>query len=863
MTTESKRISFLSVLVAVTVIVSCLGCNNDHRPEVAATSVDLSVCSSTPSELLAWWGGDGSGAQLAGTYPMVYDGADYVPGKVTQAFHFDGINYGTLGPVTNRIDLAPKPGFTLAAWIKKGATSTQSIMDERDAARHFEWRVLSSGLLEYSVAPSSLVSTVAVADNQWHFVVLTHDKATQVAKIYVDGMLNATGTGKRYSYAGLLTSVNGFGLTRRSSAGLDMDEVMVFGRALDATEIAGLYNAGDGGGCKPTGYPVCGNAVVESSASYGNAEECDDGNLAIGDGCDTVCKTEHAVISHVISWWKLDEGTGLATDDFIDGNNGVLTSTSVWGTGAPNFGGGIGPSTNVSQSARVDVADRPNQHLDKNPFTITFWVNARTGISLSHRWFEKQNLHGTVSARSPDGFQCCGDIKVGLGGATNDIYFQAGRTTIHDVHATVPIVGTGWRHIAAVREIDGTLRIYVDCVLKASRLNTAAVEPILNVTNRGGIVLGSGLSSQLDEVKLIDKALSSSEVCDDRGGSYPPDACPNDPNKIAPGICGCGVPDADSDNDGTADCLDSCPADPVKTSPGVCGCGAVDSSADSDADGTVDCLDGCSTDPAKTSPGVCGCGVSDVDSDADGAANCNDACPSDPNKVAAGVCGCGVLDTDTDGDGTADCNETCDTDPAKTSPGVCGCGVSDVDSDADGTADCNDMCPNDPNKVVPGTCGCSVVDSDSDGVCDNVDYCLGTNLGGPIPTVSLNPNQVGDDNLPNGNNPGFNFGCNCTQVLDQCYNGSVLGQRKFGCTRGTVNVFNSRTGWASDSDSNGRPDCLEAYGASGGETPLIPEGDLDGDGVINVFDVTPDDSCTATSTGLEDPLTGAGDGNTE
>ncbi len=37
------------------------------------------------------------------------------------------------------------------------------------------------------------------------------------------------------------------------------------------------------------------------------------------------------------------------------------------------------------------------------------------------------------------------------------------------------------------------------------------------------------------------------------------DDCPTDPDKIHPGVCGCGVPDKDTDEDGIEDCLDNCP----------------------------------------------------------------------------------------------------------------------------------------------------------------------------------------------------------------------------------------------------------------------------------------------------------------
>ena len=69
-----------------------------------------------------------------------------------------------------------------------------------------------------------------------------------------------------------------------------------------------------------------------------------------------------------------------------------------------------------------------------------------------------------------------------------------------------------------------------------------------------------------------------------------------------------GPVDPDSDGDGTPDDIDGCPADPNKTAPGVCGCGLAD--VDPDGDGTVDC-----------NAGACGCVLPP----------CEDPCPSDIN----------------------------------------------------------------------------------------------------------------------------------------------------------------------------------------------------------------------------------------
>ncbi|MDH5676220.1 MAG: hypothetical protein OEZ06_29135 [Myxococcales bacterium] len=177
--------------------------------------------------------------------------------------------------------------------------------------------------------------------------------------------------------------------------------------------------------------------------------------------------------------------------------------------------------------------------------------------------------------------------------------------------------------------------------------------------------------------------------------------------------------------------VDQCPSDAAKTAPGACGCGNPDT--DSDSDGTADCIDGCPSDSSKVEAGACGCGVSEgADADSDGTPDCTDGCVNDPNKVAAGVCGCGVSDVDTDSDGTPDCNDGCPEDGFKTSAGQCGCGFSDADSDADGVSDCDDGCPSDPDRTTVGTCGCVGGPSPaaagtpcSDGVCPLSSVCDG------------------------------------------------------------------------------------------------------------------------------------------
>ena len=231
------------------------------------------------------------------------------------------------------------------------------------------------------------------------------------------------------------------------------------------------------------------------------------------------------------------------------------------------------------------------------------------------------------------------------------------------------------------------------------------------------------------------------------------DICPDDPDKDWPGICGCGIPDYDEDEDGYVTCRDHCDKDSNKTFYIDKEDGIYYQEEESGKIKTEKPIYNPQTDPAIQNPNLCGCGKSEEDSDEDGVPDCIDTCDEDASKNFYMVkkvyyrlydptkdelepenidnnlmveiynpstdeirkhpnqCGCGQLETDTDNDGVADCNDECKDNPIYTKEPKCGDFCDEPDRDQDGTADCEDLCPDDSRKNAPGKCGCGIDDS--------------------------------------------------------------------------------------------------------------------------------------------------------
>jgi hypothetical protein len=271
------------------------------------------------------------------------------------------------------------------------------------------------------------------------------------------------------------------------------------------------------------------------------------------------------------------------------------------------------------------------------------------------------------------------------------------------------------------------------------------------------------------------------------------------------------TPLPDGDGDGTCDAIDGCPTDPDKIAPGTCGCGVADT--DTDGDGTADCIDPCPI-VANVEPGDpcddgnaltvddmynanCVCAGTPVSCTVAGDCNDNDDCTSD--DCVENACVYTPL-PDSDGDGTCDEIDGCPNDENKIAPGVCGCG-----SDEPGTV-CDDGNANTINDQINLNCVC-------EGTAQGVD-CEGTPGGTELPGTDCD-----DGNADTGNDT-WSVDCICEGELIDC-EGVPGGTATVGSACNDANVCT--TG--------------DVYNAN-----CVCEGtfqDTDGDGVCNANDNCP------------------------
>jgi hypothetical protein len=209
-------------------------------------------CVFPPSGLISWWPGDGNADDIiGGNNGTLMNGATFAPGIVAQAFSFDGVDdivsVGTTGFPTGA------SARTAAMWVKLDPSDDASVSfgygSEAWGQGFAIFPSYYSGNLFFSAFGSSydLFTTNDIRDNQRHHIAATYDG--NIIILYLDGLAVAsrsialnTGTaggaciGARCVPHTFLTG--------------SVDEVAIWNRALSASEIQSMFNAGSKGMCK-------------------------------------------------------------------------------------------------------------------------------------------------------------------------------------------------------------------------------------------------------------------------------------------------------------------------------------------------------------------------------------------------------------------------------------------------------------------------------------------------------------------------------------------------------------------------------------------------------------------------------------
>jgi len=215
-----------------------------------------SPCVKRPAGMIHWWPGDGNTNDIIGNNNgSLLGSAEFVQGKVSKAFRFDGSNsYFMTG---SNINITGNSDRTVSVWIK----SAQRYDGFMCCPTPFSWGgdaygksfgiFIAFGRWIFWGNPSELdIPTSVSVDFNWNHHAITYDSKT--VKYYINGKIEGIGpktldTDNSPLYLGRAFVRRPIGDTPFEGM---IDEFQIFDRALSSEEINTIYDAGTEGICK-------------------------------------------------------------------------------------------------------------------------------------------------------------------------------------------------------------------------------------------------------------------------------------------------------------------------------------------------------------------------------------------------------------------------------------------------------------------------------------------------------------------------------------------------------------------------------------------------------------------------------------
>lgn len=201
------------------------------------------------NNLIAYWTGDNTPNDSLGTYNgTLINGATYATGKINNGFSLDGVNdYISVSPSLGSSFTSPSNSHSYSFWAYPNVLSeNKTIISNGNSGMGTIVAFGGANIYIFYAGVGGLYNAGGgFSINTWYHIVITYNGG--VFKMYKNGSLFSTssvitwtdGVGTSNTYIG--SYLNGSGLYNGT-----IDELGAWSRALTATEVTEIYNAGAG-----------------------------------------------------------------------------------------------------------------------------------------------------------------------------------------------------------------------------------------------------------------------------------------------------------------------------------------------------------------------------------------------------------------------------------------------------------------------------------------------------------------------------------------------------------------------------------------------------------------------------------------
>ena len=228
-------------------------------------------CIAEPPNMVGWWPGDGDTDDIkGGNHGVLLEGAAFASGKVSQGFFFDGVDdtveiadsddLNITGDVTidlwaMRTEFGPMHDGRNRRMVHKGLGFIGSDDIPTSYSIGFSANDLLSAFFEREDGSNAKIEGPAITDSEFHHYAYVRDGNTH--RLLLDGnVVSETAfSGGPGDTAGVPLTIGSQPLDHGTNGyfrgfGGVIDEVEIFNRALDNSEIKGIFDAGSSGKCK-------------------------------------------------------------------------------------------------------------------------------------------------------------------------------------------------------------------------------------------------------------------------------------------------------------------------------------------------------------------------------------------------------------------------------------------------------------------------------------------------------------------------------------------------------------------------------------------------------------------------------------